>query len=390
MSKEKEKVLIRREVEKEDGGLMVSYDYLSGGRDRDFELDAQGRYHGYYSEYKDGERILTTHYDHGVENGHRAEKMQHIEEPVYKHTLLSSGIPQKIYYTDAMHGYHKKEYRFEEVGGLLADYVSKQAQIAQSSPVEKEDIDAKIIEVVLDQFIENSEMSEFDFAEDLKDIFAFYMSDRSTLSSFANEVCQYGCGSGLIGDFIYYSDTKEFYVRHMDDIEDYINELGEELGETIKLEHTRYNSATWLVAEEFASHLSNYLEDTDLRNVLSDYFEEQSFEDLITISNNSQFGEVRDAVNDFLVDYINEEEIGLPELLSALQKTTATDVQEAISDRLDEAVCNEELTSDELLLVSESESLPLRLRENAKDKFVSGDFKEMKDKQEQKRRGPKL
>ena len=66
----------------------------------------------------------------------------------------------------------------------------------------------------------------------------------------------------MLSDFVYYSETKEFYTKHIDDIEDFIYDLEDDLGESIRLDHPRYNSAVWLVTEQCASFVVDHLEET--------------------------------------------------------------------------------------------------------------------------------
>lgn len=79
------------------------------------------------------------------------------------------------------------------------------------------------------------------------------------LKSFLEELRYGGCISGMISEFIYNSDTKEFYINHLDDLESFLDDLEDGIGERIENKHElpRYTFLVWLAFEEFCNNLYN-------------------------------------------------------------------------------------------------------------------------------------
>ncbi|MCP4354864.1 MAG: hypothetical protein GY793_04380 [Proteobacteria bacterium] len=66
----------------------------------------------------------------------------------------------------------------------------------------------------------------------------------------------------MVGELIYYSDTKEFYTNNQDDIEELIQDLMQEYGNEFlqKLHEGTYtNNAAWFAFEETAFRISRDL-----------------------------------------------------------------------------------------------------------------------------------
>lgn len=84
---------------------------------------------------------------------------------------------------------------------------------------------------------------------------------KPALKSFFEDLQYGGCISGLIGEFIYHYDCKQFYIKHIDALEDYKTELEEQLGEPIANRHSapHYTFMCWLCFEEYCHELYNNL-----------------------------------------------------------------------------------------------------------------------------------
>jgi homoserine acetyltransferase len=84
-------------------------------------------------------------------------------------------------------------------------------------------------------------------------------SAKDKLKSFFEDLQHGGCMSGMIGDFIYHSDNKAFYVEHIDDLEEYMSEMEDSMGEAIHNRHNlvRYTFVVWVCFEEFCFSLYN-------------------------------------------------------------------------------------------------------------------------------------
>lgn len=71
---------------------------------------------------------------------------------------------------------------------------------------------------------------------------------------------QHGCSSGMIGMLIYNDDCKKIYIEHIDDMEEYVEQISEELGyveNKNKLPH--YTFICWMCYEEFGYQIGRAL-----------------------------------------------------------------------------------------------------------------------------------
>ncbi len=80
-----------------------------------------------------------------------------------------------------------------------------------------------------------------------------YGKDKAALKSFFNDMQKGGCISGMIGEFIYHNDCKNFYVKFIDELEEFKTEFEEQIGEPIKNRHNlpHYTFIVWLCFEEY-------------------------------------------------------------------------------------------------------------------------------------------
>ncbi len=82
-------------------------------------------------------------------------------------------------------------------------------------------------------------------------------SFKNNLKGFLEDLQHGGCISGMISEFIYHSDTKEFYINHIDDLESFLIDLEDSIGEPVQNRHEllRYTFLVWLAFEEFCNNL---------------------------------------------------------------------------------------------------------------------------------------
>jgi hypothetical protein len=83
-----------------------------------------------------------------------------------------------------------------------------------------------------------------------------------SLKDFIKDLGYGGCVSGMIGELIYYSDTKEFYINHQDEIEELIQDFMLEVGSEFvaKLHEGTYsNNAAWYAFEETSFRIASNL-----------------------------------------------------------------------------------------------------------------------------------
>ena len=81
---------------------------------------------------------------------------------------------------------------------------------------------------------------------------------------FMEDLRSYGCSSGMIGELIYYEDTKKFFIDNIDEIQDYVNELIQE--GIYSINELDYNEISWLVFENIANEFF-YTIDDEIDNI---------------------------------------------------------------------------------------------------------------------------
>ena len=99
---------------------------------------------------------------------------------------------------------------------------------------------------------------KYDFVDELIEDMAGHACNYCTPHGFFHDLSYGGCSSGMIGMFIYHSDCKRFYINHIDDLESFVEDFEEELGERIpnKDHQPRYTFVCWLCYEELAHDIA--------------------------------------------------------------------------------------------------------------------------------------
>ena len=114
----------------------------------------------------------------------------------------------------------------------------------------------------INNLLENSNYN-YSFTEEFDEIIRTnaegYGDAKNDLKSFLEDLQQGGCMSGMISEFIYNSDCKDFYVKYIDDMEDMKKGIEDEMGEVIKNRHDlpHYTFMCWLCFEEYCNDLYN-------------------------------------------------------------------------------------------------------------------------------------
>lgn len=81
------------------------------------------------------------------------------------------------------------------------------------------------------------------------------------LKSTMKDIVNYGCISGTVSSLVYYSQTKEFFITHMDDIFELYNELKNDMGSCpLGDKELEYNILSWFAYEQVTYRLLNDLE----------------------------------------------------------------------------------------------------------------------------------
>lgn len=83
--------------------------------------------------------------------------------------------------------------------------------------------------------------------------------DDNEIKSYISDVLQHGCVSGTVSGLIYYTDTREFFVSHMDEIEDLKEEMEDSLGEPLNIGTPIYNWLAWFGYEETTRKIADEL-----------------------------------------------------------------------------------------------------------------------------------
>lgn len=111
---------------------------------------------------------------------------------------------------------------------------------------------AEMFKKVGEQYIK-----DYDFAEELLEDMSEECDCYANPIDFFQDLQQGGCGSGMIGMFIYNTDCKKFYIDHIDSMENFVEEFEDELGCPIKNENRlpHYTFICWLCYEELANRI---------------------------------------------------------------------------------------------------------------------------------------
>lgn len=114
----------------------------------------------------------------------------------------------------------------------------------------------------LAKYLAKSNYANYTFTEAFNSIISdevdgYSGTTKERLQSFFNDMQRGGCQSGMIGEFIYHSDCKGFYIKHIDDLEDMKQELEDGLGEPIANRQSlpHYTFMCWLCFEEYCYDL---------------------------------------------------------------------------------------------------------------------------------------
>lgn len=167
-----------------------------------------------------------------------------------------------------------------------------------------------VMKEALSRTFEETGLADRSFSADMQEVLLDHMSRYDNPVTGVEEISTHGCASGVLSDFVYYSDTKEFYTKHLDDIEDFIYDLEDDLGESITLDHPRYNSAVWLVTEESARLVSDSLAE-NIQNTLEDWSEDltkEQVEAFLEGNSNELISEHLDETLYYLEEDLEEEQ----------------------------------------------------------------------------------
>ena len=84
---------------------------------------------------------------------------------------------------------------------------------------------------------------------------------KQQLKSYFEDLQRGGCMSGMVSEFIYNSDCKDFYIIYIDDLEEIKTDLEDSIGDPIKNRYNlpHYTFVCWLAFEEYCYNLYNII-----------------------------------------------------------------------------------------------------------------------------------
>ena len=100
--------------------------------------------------------------------------------------------------------------------------------------------------------------TDYSFVQSFTEDMAYHSACYNNPVDFFKDLAYGGCVSGLIGMLVYHSDCKKLYIEHIDDMEAFISDIEEDLGEpVINREHLpHYTFVCWVCYEEMARDMS--------------------------------------------------------------------------------------------------------------------------------------
>jgi hypothetical protein len=87
----------------------------------------------------------------------------------------------------------------------------------------------------------------------LNDLPNYNGKKKQQLKSYLEDLRRGGCQSGMVNEFIYHADCKEFYINHIDELEEIRQDMEDSLGQKVenKQELPHYTFMCWLCFEEY-------------------------------------------------------------------------------------------------------------------------------------------
>lgn len=82
------------------------------------------------------------------------------------------------------------------------------------------------------------------------------MLDEENGEDYLKDVLNNGCQSGTVSGLIYYVDTKKFFIEHLDEIEELVEDVFSMNGE-LEMKYPMSNFLAWLAYEETARKIAD-------------------------------------------------------------------------------------------------------------------------------------
>lgn len=127
-------------------------------------------------------------------------------------------------------------------------------------------METKTIKVTaINKLLEKSSYKHLQVAKEFNRIISEKISGydggiKDKLKAFLEDMT-HGCQSGMIRDFIYNSDCKKFYIKHIDELEEMKADLENSIRAPIenKQQLPHYTFMCWLCFEEYCYNLDNII-----------------------------------------------------------------------------------------------------------------------------------
>lgn len=104
----------------------------------------------------------------------------------------------------------------------------------------------------------------YDFAEDIEEDIIYHImecKDNNEIRGFFEQVFYYGCTNSATLMFIDKNETRDFYIKHIDSMEEFMLQYEDETGISMEIsrDYPRYMQVCWLCYEELAKSISDKL-----------------------------------------------------------------------------------------------------------------------------------
>lgn len=315
MSKEElkdERLLVYRETTNEMGEVrVVCHDQVTSELERSYGYDENGRLHGFYQKWDRGGYLeLMTKYQHGIEIGPRVAKLKGISPNIWEHTPIGeNGLWGEVVYSRSPDTtYLDQIVPKEEVQEMSEAHAAELRERAEArKQFSPREFESEAVWDTLDDLMVRMELNDYSFSDEVKEIFRERILDYDSGESFFVNLAEFGA-SDMLGDFVYYSQTKDFYLRNMDDIESFAKEIEEELGQPLLLEDPRYHYLSRLVVEEVGRRIGDDFPNFFYTRVL-DNAENLFLDEVKEVMEKGRMGEVAEILQDYISFHEEDQEL---------------------------------------------------------------------------------
>ena len=113
----------------------------------------------------------------------------------------------------------------------------------------------------------NNMYGENDLKDSVIDIILNHIDDYENPITFLEDVLQYGCSSGMVSELIYFSETKCFFIKHMEEIFEIYNNVKDNLSSDFEVDA---NNLSWLAFEYLVGEIYNEVTIAEYEEIIED------------------------------------------------------------------------------------------------------------------------